>query len=74
MGGYELNPERSGRRDTQYVNSFYTNVGENDMVTIRVGVRLYCRAKASGGRSKLNFQVGAANYVYVPYVYWYLHQ
>lgn len=74
MAGDELHPQRSGRRDAQYVNSFYTNVGENDMVTIRVGVRLYCRAKANGGRSKLNFQAGGANYVYVPYVYWYLHR
>ena len=74
MSGYELHPERAGRMDAQYVDSSYTNVGENDTVTIRVGVRLYCRAKASGGRSKLNFQAGGANYVYVPYVYWYLHQ
>lgn len=73
MAGDELNPTRSDRIDRQYGNSFYTNVGESDTVTIRVGVRLYCRAKAEGGRSKLNFQAGAANYVYVPYVYWYLH-
>lgn len=73
LAGDELHPERSGRRDAQYGDHFYTNVGENDTVTIRVGVRLYCRAKASGGRSRLNFQTGAANYVYVPYVYWYLH-
>jgi len=74
MSGYELHPDRSGRIDAQYVDSSYTNVGENDTVTIRVGVRLYCKAKANGGRSKLNFQAGGANYVYVPYVYWYLHQ
>ena len=73
LAGDELHPERSGRRDAQYGNHYYTDVGENDTVTIRVGVRLYCRAKASGGRSKLNFQSGAGNYVYVPYVRWYLH-
>lgn len=73
MAGDELHPERSDRIDNQYGISYFTNVGQSDMVTIRVGVRLYCRAKANGGRSKLNFQAGAANYVYVPYVYWYLH-
>jgi hypothetical protein len=74
MAGDELHPERSDRIDRQYGISFYTNVGERDVVTTRVGVRLYCYARASGGRSRLDFQTGAANYVYVPYVYWYLHQ
>lgn len=73
MAGDELHPERSGRIDRWYGHHYYTNVGVSDPVTIRVGVRLYCRAKASGGRSRLNFQAGGANYVYVPYIYWYLH-
>ena len=73
MAGDELHPERSDRIDRQYGNHYYTNVGASDTVTIRVGVRLYCHAKASGGRSRLNFQTGGADYVYVPYVYWYLH-
>ena len=73
MAGDELHPERSDRIDRQYGNHYYTNVGAGDRVTIAVGVRLYCRAKANSGRSKLNFQAGAANYVYVPYVYCYLH-
>lgn len=73
LGGAELHPTRSGRIDNQYVQSFYTNVGQGDPVTIRVGIRLYCQAKAGGAHSILNFQAGAANYVFVPYVYWYLH-
>ena len=73
MSGYELHPERSDRIDSRYGEHYYLNVGERDRVTIRVGIRLYCRAKANGGRSRLNFQAGAANYIYVPYVYWYLH-
>jgi hypothetical protein len=39
-----------------------------------VGARLYDYARAGGSHSKLNFQAGSANYVYVPYVYWYLHR
>ncbi|MEE9554290.1 MAG: hypothetical protein V3W18_08345 [candidate division Zixibacteria bacterium] len=73
MGGYELHPTRADRIDRQYGVQYYTNVGENDTVTIRIGVRLYCQAASSGGRSLLNFQAGSANYVYIPYVYWYLH-
>jgi hypothetical protein len=73
LGGDELHPERSDRIDGQYGHHYFTNVGANDTTTVRVGVRLYSRAKASGGRSKLNFQAGGANYVYVPYVFWYLH-
>jgi hypothetical protein len=73
MGGDELHPTRYGRIDGQYANSYYMNVGANDTVTIRVGVQLYCYARASGGRSKLDFRAGAANYVHIPYVYWYLH-
>jgi hypothetical protein len=73
MAGDELHPERCGRVDSQYSHAYFTNVGAGDTVTIRVGAQLYCKARASGGRSKLNFQAGAANYIYVPYVYWYLH-
>lgn len=73
MSGYELHPTRADRIDRFYSHSFYTNVGERDLITIRSGVQLYCRGKANGGRAKLNFQAGSANYVYVPYVYWYLH-
>ena len=73
MSGDELHPERSGRIDTQVGHSYYTNVGEADTITIRIGVRLYCRGKANGGRARLDFRSGGANYVYVPYVYWYLH-
>ncbi|UCE67604.1 MAG: hypothetical protein JSU85_06225, partial [Candidatus Zixiibacteriota bacterium] len=72
--GYEIHPEAEDRIDRQYGVHFYTNVGESDTVTIRIGVRLYCQAAASGGRSLLNFQAGAANYVKIPYIYWYLHQ
>ena len=71
--GDELHPTRSGRIDRQYGDNYYTNVGEGDTVTVRVGVRLHCYARASGSCAILNFQAGAANYVYVPYVYWYLH-
>jgi hypothetical protein len=73
LAGDELHPTRSGRIDSRYCHIYYTSVGESDMVTIRVGVNLYCRARASGGRARLDFQAGAANYIYVPYVYWYLH-
>ena len=72
-GGDELHPTRSGRIDRQYGDNYYTNVGEGDMVTVRVGVRLYCYARASGSCAILNFQAGAANYIYVPYIYWHLH-
>lgn len=72
-GGDELHPTQYGRIDGQYGNSYYANVGASDTVTIRVGVHLYCYARASGGRSKLDFRSGAANYVHIPYVYWYLH-
>ena len=70
MAGYELHPTRSGRIDTQYGHSYYTDIGENDTVTVRVGVQLYCRVSASGSHSILNFNAGSANYVYVPYIYW----
>ena len=73
MSGSELHPERSGRIDMQAVQTFFTNVGEKDLITIRVGVKLKCRGKASSGRASLDFSTGGANYVYVPYVYWYLH-
>jgi hypothetical protein len=73
LAGDELHPSRSDRIDQQYGNHYYTNVGAGDTVTIRVGVHLYCYARASGGRAKLNFQAGVGNYVYVPYIYWYLH-
>ncbi len=71
--GDELHPTRSGRIDGQYGCSYTTNVGEGDLVTVRVGVRLHCYARASGSFTILNFQAGAANYVYEPYLYWYLH-
>lgn len=73
LAGDELHPSRDGRIDGQYAHSYFTDVGEGDTVTVRVGARLYSYARASGGRSRLNFQAGNANYVYVPYVYWYLH-
>lgn len=73
LAGDELHPERCGRIDSQYSHAYYTNVGAGDTVTIRVGAQLYSYARASGGRSRLNFQAGAANYIYVPYVHWYLH-
>jgi hypothetical protein len=73
LAGDELHPTRSGRIDSQFSHLYSTNIGEGDTVTIRVGARLYCRAKASGSHSILNFRVGNANYLYVPYVYWYLH-
>lgn len=74
MSGGELHPERSDRIDGRFYHGYYTNVGAHDTVTIRIGTRLYCRGKANGGRARLNFQAGAANYVYIPYVYWYLHR
>jgi len=73
LAGQELHPTRSGRIDNRYGHAYFTDVGEGDTVTIRVGARLYCRAKASGSHSILNFQAGSANYITVPYVYWYLH-
>jgi len=73
LAGDELHPQRCGRIDSQYTTSYFTNVGAADTVTIRVGVRLYSAAQANGGRSRLDFQAGAANFVFVPYVYWYLH-
>lgn len=74
LSGQELHPERSGRIDSQVTESYRIEVGERDPITIRVGVRMYCRGKANGGRARLDFSSGGANYVYVPYVYWYLHQ
>lgn len=74
LGGYELHPTRYGRIDTQYSQAYYTDVGAGDLVTIRVGARLYCYAKAGGSHSILDFQAGNANYIHVPYVYWYLHR
>lgn len=73
LSGQEIHPTRAGRIDRQYHHSYTTNVGAGDPVTIRVGARLYDEARASGSHSKLNFQTGAGNYIYVPYVYWYLH-
>ncbi|NNF97844.1 MAG: hypothetical protein HKM93_00555 [Desulfobacteraceae bacterium] len=73
MSGDELHPTRSDRIDRQSTMRYYTSVGEGDPVTIRVGAQLYCRGKASGGQARLNFQSGGANYIYAPYVYWYLH-
>jgi hypothetical protein len=74
MGGDELHPLRYGRRDEQYMHGYHTAVGESDIVTIRAGIRLRCEARASGGRSILDFRAGNANYVLVPYVYWRLRQ
>lgn len=74
IGGAELHPVRYGRIDRGCSHSYYTNVGQGDLVTIRVGVRLYCYARAGGSHSILNFQSGAANYVKVPYIYWYLRR
>ena len=73
MASGELHPTRYGRFDSSYSHAYYTDVGEGDTVTIRVGTHLDCYARASGGRSKLNFQAGTGNYIHVPYVYWYLH-
>lgn len=74
IGGNELHPTRYGRIDRAYSHSYYQYVGQGDTVTIRVGVRLYCYARDCGSHSILNFKSGAANYVRVPYVYWYLHR
>lgn len=74
MSGYELHPMKFGRIDTQCSHGYHTAVGEGDIVTIRVGVRLYCYGKASGGRAKLDFHTRNANYVTVPYLYWRLRQ
>lgn len=74
MAGDELHPTRFGRIDAQFSHGFHTAVGEGDIVTIRVGVRLNCYAKANGGRAKLDFRAGNANYVHVPYIYWRLRQ
>ena len=73
LGGEELHPTRYGRIDTRYTHSYYTSIGATDQVTIRVGARLYDYARAGGSLSRLNFQSGDANYIYIPYVYWYLH-
>lgn len=73
MAGDELNPQIAQRIDTQSIHNYSTQVGQGDTVTIRVGVDLYCRGRASGGRAQLNFQSGNANYVYVPHVHWVLH-
>lgn len=74
LTGSELHPTRYGRIDAQYTQAYYMNVGAGDTVTIRAGGRLYSYARAGGSHSVLNFQAGSANYIYVPYVYWYLHQ
>jgi hypothetical protein len=74
MAGDELHPTRFGRIDAQFSHGFHTAVGEGDIVTIRVGVRLNCYAKAAGGRARLDFRTANANYVLVPYVYWRLRQ
>lgn len=74
LSGYELHPTRSGRIDAHYAQHYYTNVGSGDTVTIRVGARLYSYARAGGTHSVLNFLSGGANYISVPYVYWYLHR
>lgn len=74
LGGTELHPTRYGRIDARYTQHYYGNVGEGDAVTIRVGVRLYCEAKDIGSHSILDFRDGTANYIYIPYVYWYLHR
>lgn len=74
MAGDELHPTRYGRIDGFYSQIYATDVGQSDTVTIRAGVRLYSQAKANGGRSMLNFQAESANYVYIPYVYWYLYR
>jgi hypothetical protein len=74
LAGDELHPTRWGRIDAQYSQSYYTNVGAGDTVTIRVGAHLYSYARAGGSHSVLNFIDGSGNYVLVPYVYWYLHR
>ena len=72
-GGSELNPTHYGRIDNQYIQAYYTDVGEEDTVTVRVGVQIYSYARAGGSHSILIFQSGDSNYVYVPYIYWYLY-
>lgn len=74
IGGDELHPTRYGRIDAGYSHSYHENVGQGDTVTIRVGVRLYCYARASGSHSILDFKSGIANYVWVPYVKWWLYR
>ncbi len=74
LRGGEIHPRRCGRIDRQYGHTYTTFVGAGDVVTVRVGVRLYCYARASGSSSILNFQAGAGNYVYVPNICWFLHR
>jgi hypothetical protein len=73
-GGDELHPLNYGRIDERYMHGYHTAVGEGDIVTLRVGGRLRSQARASGGRSILDFRSGSANHVYVPYVHWRLRQ
>jgi hypothetical protein len=73
LAGDEIHPTRYGRFDTNYSHYYFTDVGQGDLTTIRVGIRIYSYARASGSHSILNFQAGTGNYILVPYVYWYLH-
>ncbi|MBN1188805.1 MAG: hypothetical protein JXA46_03555 [Dehalococcoidales bacterium] len=73
-GGQEIHPVRYGRIDKQYSYSYFTQVGEKDTVTISIGVYLYCKARASGSLSVLDFKTGDANYIYIPYIHWSLYQ
>lgn len=71
VAGDDIN--RWGRIDRQYHHGYYTNVGANDTVTIRVGLHHYAYARSSNGRARVDFLSGSGNYVWAPYVYWYLH-
>ncbi len=66
--GPEFHPFR-GRLDTQYTHEYLTDVGEGEPVTIRVGIRLYCSARANGSASLMHF-IGDENYVHFPYIFW----
>lgn len=73
MQGDELHPTRYGRIDTYYPHTYRTTVGSSDTVTIRAGALTDCYARAGGTHSILNLLSGNANYIYIPYIYWYLY-
>jgi hypothetical protein len=74
LGGPEIHPAYANRIDHPLSITHSRNVGEHDTVTIRVGIKIYCFAKASAAHSIVDFLTGDANYVWIPYVYWKLTQ
>lgn len=74
MSGDELNPTRYGRIDRLCEHIYAVHVSAGADVHIMVGVHLRCEGRASGGRALLDFSRGADNYVYSPYVFWFLHR